>query len=816
MFQFSLSEIASITNSECVGNGNLKITKVQTDSRTSFDEISAIFLAIKGIRSNGHDYIADMYERGCRNFWVQSGETYPVYSDANYIVSVSVLDAFQKLMSQYRQAYFSNPLLAVTGSNGKTIIKEWLYFLMKQTTSVVRSPRSFNSQIGVPLSLMLLDKRFSYAVIEAGISEVGEMAKLQQMILPTVGIFSNIGDAHQQHFTSMEQKVAEKMQLFQSVETLIYCSDYEFVDEEAKQLSSTKLVAWGFKANAQNAVSFVSKNGVTTITAQWNKKTFSFEIPFEDNASIENAVHCFYALKVLNVEVDLALFKELPSVAMRLEQISGRNNCVLVNDSYNSDFQSVKIALQYLYQQHKNASKTLILSDVKQTGMNFDELYSNIADMVREYSINRVIGVGRDISKYLKKYLPTGHYYKSTDALLPKFHEFAFQNETILFKAAREFQFERLVSQLESQAHQTVLEVNLNAIVHNLNYFRSCLNPKTKMVAMVKASCYGNGSYEIANILQHNNVDYLAVAFIDEGVELRNSGITLPIIVMNPEYGMLDKLFDYDLEPNIHNFAVLEEFKQLCSMFPNKMFPIHLKMDTGMARYGFQPHQLEDLIKELQTIPNCKVTSIFSHLVGSDDSQFDAFTLEQLNLFEKMSSQIMQAFPYYIMRHILNSAGIERFREYQYDMVRLGIGLYGISFENPRNCQHISTLKTFVSGIREMKKDTSVGYSRKGMLKRDSKIAVIPIGYADGFNRKLSNGVGTVLIHGKEVPVVGNICMDAAMIDITDVPDVQLGDEVILFGKDLPITKMAEKIGTIPYEVMTSIDRRVKRIYVFE
>lgn len=815
MFQYSLSEIAEITHSTCEGNGNLRITKVQTDSRTSFDEISAIFMAIKGARGNGHDYIVDMYERGCRNFWVQISENYPHYSDANYIISTSVIGAFQSLMAHYRQQY-QNPVVAVTGSNGKTIVKEWLYFLLKQSTSVVRSPRSYNSQLGVPLSLMLLDKHFSCAVIEAGISEVGEMERLQTMIQPTIGVFTNIGDAHQQHFTSMEQKIHEKMLLFKNVETLVYCSDYKQIDTEAKTLQTVKLVAWGFSDNATNKVVAVKKDGSTEITAAWNDKKESFVIPFTDAASIENAVHCFYVLRVLGKDVELSFFGELPMVAMRLEQVAGRNNCVLINDSYNSDFQSVKIALQFLRQQHKNTSKTLVLSDVKQTGMNFDELYSSIADMIREYSINRVIGVGKDISKYLKKYLPTGHYYKSTEALLPKFHEFAFQNETILFKAAREFAFERLVEQLQQQSHQTVLEVNLNAIVHNLNYFRSCLNPQTKIMIMVKAFCYGNGSYEIANILQHNKVDYLAVAFVDEGIELRNSGITVPIIVMNPEYGMLSTLYEYGLEPNIHNFAVLDEVKQLCATNPNKTYPIHLKMDTGMARYGFQPHQIQNLISELKLVPNCTVASIFSHLVGSDDAQFDSFTMNQIELFDTMSKQIMAEFPYPIMRHILNSAGIERFRDYQFDMVRLGIGLYGISFVNPQACQPISTLKTFVSGIRDMENNASVGYSRKTILKRKSKIAVIPIGYADGFNRKLSNGVGTVLIHGKEVPVVGNICMDAAMIDITDVPDVKLGDEVILFGKDLPVTKMAEKIGTIPYEVMTSIARRVKRVYVYE
>ncbi|MCQ2608194.1 MAG: bifunctional UDP-N-acetylmuramoyl-tripeptide:D-alanyl-D-alanine ligase/alanine racemase [Bacteroidales bacterium] len=815
MFQYSLAEIAQLTNSTCEGNGNIKITKIQTDSRTSFDEISAIFLAIKGVRSNGHDFISDMYERGCRNFWVQQGENFPVFPDANYIISKSVLEAFQLLLTEYRKSY-KNPVLAITGSNGKTIIKEWLYFLMKQQTTVVRSPRSFNSQIGVPLSLMLLDNKFKYGIIEAGISEIGEMSRLQAMIQPTVGIFSNIGDAHQQHFTSLEQKVQEKMVLFKNAQTLIYCSDQPLVDQEAKKLSNVNLVSWGFNKTAENQVTANSNENGTIISAAWKGEKYSFEIPCVDNASIENAIHCFYALQILGVETNFDLFKELPTVAMRLEQIAGRNNCVLINDSYNSDFQSVKIALQFLHQQHKNASKTLVLSDVKQTGMNFDELYSSIADLIREYSINRVIGVGKDISKYLKRYLPTGHYFKSTEVALQKFHEFVFQNETILFKGAREFAFEQLVDQLQQQTHQTVLEVNLNAIVHNLNYFRSCLNAKTKIMIMVKAFCYGNGSYEIANILQHNKVDYLAVAFIDEGIELRNSGITTPIIVMNPEYGMLSKLFDFGLEPNIHNFAVLDELKQLCASNPDKTYTIHLKMDTGMARYGFQPHQIQQLISEIKAIPNIHIESLFSHLVGSDDPQFDAFTMEQISLFETMTKQIMDAFPYPIMRHILNSAGIERFRDYQFDMVRLGIGLYGISFVNPQVCQPISTLKTFVSGIRTMHDNTSVGYSRKTILTRESKIAVIPIGYADGFNRKLSNGVGTVLIHGKEVPVVGNICMDAAMIDITDIPDVKLGDEVILFGKDLPITKMSDKIGTIPYEVMTSIARRVKRVYVFE
>lgn len=815
MFSYKLSDISKITKSEYAGKSDIYINHIQIDSRTYFDVSQSIFLAIPGKQHNGHSYIKDLYDKGCRNFWVQNNQTYPQFSDANYIISKNVIDAFQCLISNFRSK-FTFPIIGITGSNGKTIVKEWLYHICKQEYSVVRSPRSFNSQIGVPLSLMLLDSTNNFGIIEAGISELNEMVLLEKMIHPTIGIFTNIGDAHQENFKSLQEKVQEKMKLFTHTKKLIYCSDYEIIHAEALQLQNTKLYSWGFAENSMIQASVSSKGSISYITLHWEHKTHSFTIPFTDKASVENAIHCFVTLIAIGISDETTeYFIDLPQIAMRLELKSGKNNCTLINDSYNSDFQSVKIALEFLSQQKQNNNKTLLLSDVKQTGIPLDELYKNIADLINQYSISRVIGVGTDISKYLKTYIPQGSYYESTQAFLTHFQTHVFRDETILLKAAREFQFELIAKQIENQTHQTVLDINLNAIVTNLHYFKSYLQPKTKIMVMVKAFSYGSGSFEIANILQHHRVDYLAVAFVDEGVELRNAGITLPIVVMNPEYGMMNQLFEYNLEPNIHNFSVLQEYVQICEQYPEKTFPIHIKIDTGMARYGFSPEEIPLLSKELPLISNCKIASVFSHLVGSDEARFDDFTETQIQLFKTLSKEITKQFSYPIMLHILNSAGIERFSQHQFDMVRLGIGLYGISSLNDENCMNISTLKTFVSGIREMQTGTTVGYSRNGKILKPSIIGVLPIGYADGLSRKLSNGVGSVIVNKVEVPIIGNICMDATMIDITNV-DVSLGDEVIVFGKELPISVMAKKIGTIPYEIITSVSRRVKRIYYFE
>ncbi len=819
---FTLSQIIQITNSTLRGNGTLTITSVQTDSRNFSASPQTIFLALVGKLRNAHTFVAQLYEQGHRIFWVQEGEDFLQYDDAHYIISKSTLTAFQQLMQHYREQ-FSAPLVAITGSNGKTICKEWLYHILKNELSVVRSPKSYNSQIGVPLSLMLLDKNYDCAIMEAGISQCGEMEILEQMLQPTIGIFTTIGDAHQENFTVLEQKISEKMKLFVHCKQLVYCADYAEIHKQAQQLSNTECIAWSFSDNAPIRVSFVKQFEHTIIYIDWNENAstslshrYQFTIPFNDSASIENAVQCFVCAQLLHNSTNNAqYFSDLPQIAMRLEQIAGMNNCTIINDSYNSDLQSITIALQFLSQQNQHSKKTLILSDVKQTGIEKPELYHTIAQLIQQFDIQKVIGVGNDVSTFLPLFIAHGNYFQNTQELLSQLAEFQFSDETILLKAAREYEFERIAQKLELQTHQTVLEINLNAMIHNLNYFKSQLAPVTKIIVMVKAFSYGSGSYEIANILQHQGVDYLAVAFIDEGIELRNAGIRTPIVVMNPEYGMLAQLFEYNLEPNIHNFNVLAELAEFQKTHNVAQLPIHIKLDTGMARYGFCENDIAELLQRISAIENCHIQSVFSHLVGSDEERFDEFTLHQIEAFTRMSKTILNALPYPIMRHILNSAGIERFPEAQFDMVRLGIGLYGISATNQANCQHVSTLKTCISDIRTMQSGETVGYCRNGKILRPSKIAVLPIGYADGLRRKLGNGVGYVLVDKQLAPIIGNVCMDATMIDITGI-ETEIGAEVILFGVDLPITDMAEKLETIPYEVITSISRRVKRVYYYE
>ncbi|OQA94534.1 MAG: Alanine racemase [Bacteroidetes bacterium ADurb.Bin217] len=816
MFAYSVSDICSITQSTCVGNPSSRIDSVYIDSKTIPSHASAVFIAIVGAKHNGHSFISELYHRGVRNFWVQLHADYPLFDDATYIISEHPIHALQLLMAHYR-GQFSIPIVGITGSNGKTIVKEWLYTIAKHYTAIARSPRSYNSQIGVPLSLTSLDTHHTIGLFEAGISQPNEMSNIELMLKPSIGIFTNIGDAHQEHFVDIEHKVAEKMKLFASVSTLIYCKDYELIHKHAQNLAHTILHAWSCTDNSADIfVTYSSTKTHTTITLRYYAELFSFDIPFCDKASIENAVHCCIAGLVLELPKQfLRHFETLPQVAMRLEQKSGKHSCTIINDSYNSDLQSLTVALQFLSQQNQHPNKTLILSDLKQTGTDKQTLYSHIASLIQSYGISKCIGIGHDVQTYLKPHIPKGLFFNRTIDFLEAYPTLQFHNEAILLKAAREFEFETIAKKLEFQTHQTVLEINLNAILYNLQYFRSYLDARTKVMVMVKAFSYGSGSYEIANILQNNKVDYLAVAFADEGIELRNAGITVPIVVMNPETGMMQQIFEHTLEPSIHNWFALEEFKRYCSSHPEAIHQCHIKIDTGMARYGFAPSEITQLVEELHAITNCSIRSVFSHLVGSDDSQFDAFTEQQISTFVQSSSHICAQFSYPILRHILNSAGIERFSTYQFDMVRLGIGLYGISATHENNCMHISTLKTFISEIRTMPAGTTVGYSRKGSVKRDSRIGVLPIGYADGLNRKLSNGVGTVIVNNTEVPIIGNICMDATMIDLTDV-DAEIGDEVILFGKDLPITRMAEKLETIPYEIITSVSRRVKRLYYFE
>jgi len=817
MIHYSLIEIASIVNGTISGNSTLCISSLITDSRNHVSTKDGLFIAIKGKQHDSHIFIESLYQKGVRSFLV---EYLPeiIHEDAGYILVINSLQALQKLAANHRQK-FSIPTIGITGSNGKTIIKEWLHYLLSDDYSIVRSPKSYNSQIGVPLSVSLLNNSHQLAIFEAGISEPKEMEKLQTIIKPSIGVFTNIGNAHQEYFESIEQKISEKLKLFKDSEVIVYSKDYSKIDELI-QKSKTKTFTWSIKGiDADICVTQIIKSqNECTIHFNRNEKNDSISIPFNDDASIENAICCLSCLAYLGRYSNdkKHLFNHLPSIAMRLELKEGHNNTTIINDSYNSDLESIKIALDFLNQQNQYAKKVVILSDVQQSGIPLDQLYGSLFSILEEKKVDSFIGIGPDLFKCKQKGLYKGDYYFSTEHFIEQLPNYHFSNCSILIKGARAFTFEKITTELEQRLHQTVLEVDLNALSNNLNYFRSLLQPKTKIAVMVKAFSYGSGSFEIANLLQHHRVDYLAVAFADEGIELRNAGITLPIMVMNPEPETFDTMIEHQLEPEIYSFRILSLFTTALERSQlSTTYPIHLKFDTGMARMGFVVDEIDELIKRIQQTTSITIASIFSHLAGSDEEQFDSFTNKQISIFKNISEQFKIAFPYQIDRHILNSAGIERFPESQFEMVRLGIGLYGISAIQSEKLQHISTLKTCISQIRILQEGQSVGYSRKGQITKKSKIAVIPIGYADGLNRRFSNGVGEVLINGQRASIIGNVCMDACMIDITN-NDTQEGDEVIIFGKDLTISEQALKIGTIPYEILTSIARRVKRIYVKE
>ncbi|MFW5850592.1 MAG: bifunctional UDP-N-acetylmuramoyl-tripeptide:D-alanyl-D-alanine ligase/alanine racemase [Bacteroidota bacterium] len=818
MLQYSLEYISRITQSKLLSaRPETIVSSVHTDSRSVFHTQQSLFLALPGNVHNGHDFIEDVYNKNCRVFWVQKNQLYPIFDDAHYIISENVLYAFQQLCGIHRN-HFTSPLVGITGSNGKTIVKEWLFHILSEKFSVVRSPKSYNSQIGVPLSLSLLSDNYNCALIEAGISQKGEMEKLAKIVNPTVGIFTNIGDAHQENFSTYTEKIHEKLRLFESVTDLIYCADYQEINEAVEGRNfSAHLYSWSVQNKGTVAVSYSrNKNHGTDIYIEHNTFRLNCTVPFVDRASLENIVHVCIAARLLGVEdISSSVLQSLPQVEMRLEQKQGIKNCTLINDSYNSDFQSIKIALEFLSQQHQHQRTTVILSDVQQTGVAEEMLYADIFDLIEAYGISRFIGIGPRISKYSQQSAHTNLFFESTEQFLAAINSIEFSDEVILLKGARNFAFERIAQFLELQTHRTVLEINLRAMIDNLNYFRSHLSSKTKIVVMVKAFSYGSGSFEIANILQHQRVDYLAVAFVDEGIQLRKAGITLPIIVMNPEITAIKQAFEYDLEIEVYNYLVLNEVLQISHLFSHKDLGIHVKFDTGMVRYGFHENDIDLLIQKIQKKPYCTVRSVFSHLVGADDEKFDSFTLQQIESFTHISRRFISAFDYHIDTHILNSAGIERFSSYQFDMVRLGIGLYGISALQHSNVRPISSLKTHITHIQEIDAGTTIGYSRKGVAGRKARIAVLPLGYADGLRRQLSNGVGTVLIHGKEVPIIGNICMDATMVDVTDV-SAQIGDEVVVFDENHSIQKLAEKMNTIPYEVITGISQRVKRIYYYE
>lgn len=828
---YTIEQITELIGAKRIGNTPACIDWLLTDSRSLCFPEETLFFALTTKRNSGEKYIPELYARGVRNFVVTDGgqeaKDRPLetkeYKEANFLLVANPLKALQRLAEQHRKQ-FQIPVIGITGSNGKTIVKEWLHQLLSPDHKVVRSPRSYNSQIGVPLSVWQMDENAELGIFEAGISEPGEMRALKHIIEPSIGILTNIGGAHQENFFTMQEKCMEKLTLFQDCDVLIYNGDNEFLSScVAKSLLSAREIAWSRKDPERPLyISRVEKQEeCTVIHYRYLDMDNSFTLPFIDEASIENSLNCLAACLYLMLPAEeiTRRMARLEPVAMRMEVKEGKNGCLLINDSYNADLASLDIALDFLYRRSlsNGLKRTLILSDLLETGQTGTILYRQVAQLASSRGIERIIGVGTEITANASRFDIEKSFFPNTEALLRALarQEIRLENEIILVKGARKFGFDALTEVLEQKVHETILEVNLNAMVANLNHYRNMLHPQTKMVCMVKASAYGAGSYEVAKTLQEHRVDYLAVAVADEGSELRKAGITTNIIIMNPEMTAFKTMFDYKLEPEVYSFHLLEALIKEGEKEGVAHFPIHIKVDTGMHRLGFAPEEMPRLVERLKQQQTVIVRSVFSHLAGSDSPRFDAFTRQQIERFEQASECLQQAFSHKILRHICNSTGIERFPGAQFDMVRLGIGLYGINAIDNSIIHNVSTLRTTILQIRDVPQDDTVGYSRKGHLERPSRIAVIPIGYADGLNRHLGNGRAYCLVNGQRAPYVGNICMDACMIDVTDI-DCHEGDRVEIFGDHLPVTLLSDALDTIPYEVLTSISTRVKRVYFQE
>jgi alanine racemase len=830
--QYTLQQIASICKGKFL-NENASTQQphyLSLDSRkVAFPEIT-IFFAIKNKHQNANLFLENLHERGVRNF-VTDDAAIPVaqFPDANILLVNSSVDALQKLAVYHRDQFLKNNLtvIGITGSNGKTVVKEWLNHLLGNEFLIVRSPKSFNSQIGVPLSVLNISSKNDLAIFEAGISEPGEMKNLEKIIKPTIGIFTNIGNAHDEGFKNRRQKICEKLLLFERSRHLIFCSDNEDLFSQIKifqQKNKTlQLFSWGKKSSNDLQIKAIEKkSSLTAIEAVYKRKKYHIEIPFTDDASIENALNCWSLVFVLkkNKEDIRERFRSLYPIEMRLEMKEGVNHCHIINDSYSNDLHSLMIGLDFLNQQKHHEKHAVILSDILQSGLTKKKLYAEVASLMAQKNIDQLIGIGQDIFSQQNEFafVKNKMFFKSTNDFLNNLLLSNFHDETILIKGARQFEFEKITHAFEQRVHQTVLSINLNSIVHNLKKYKEKLNPDTKIMAMVKAFGYGSGSYEIASVLEFNKVDYLAVAYADEGVELRKAGITLPVMVMNIDNSSFDSIVNFNLEPEIFSFQLLDDFSSYLKRSEIENYPVHLKIDTGMHRLGFMKNEINALCEKIAANQSIKVKSVFTHLAASEDPKEDAFTLLQYNLFKNCCQKIEDALAYSFIKHIDNTSGISRHADLQMNMVRLGIGLYGIDSNKKmqKNLKNVSTLTTTISQIKKIKAGETVGYGRMGKILQDSVIAIVRIGYADGYSRRLGNGIGKMLVKNKLAPVIGNVCMDMTMLNVSGIKDLKEGDEVIVFGEALSLQTLAHWAETIPYEIMTGISQRVKRIYFEE
>lgn len=813
---YGVDELKSIMHADIlISNEQAVVRTLLTDSRKLHDHSKGLFFALKA-RGDGHQFIREVFEAGVRNFVISDqGFKTEDYPDANFYRVENTLQALQHLAAAHRSD-FRYPVIGITGSNGKTIVKEWLFQLLIPDYNIVRNPKSYNSQIGVPISVWEMNTEHELAIFEAGISKTGEMETLASIIDPTIGILTNIGEAHKEGFISGNEKIHEKLRLFAHTDLLIYSDQY--LEGYTGTVPGKRKFKWGSNPDANLCI--ISKEQTlnrSLIRAKFGSKEISTLIPFTDQASVENCIICWASLLALGYEPEeaSARLEKLMPISMRLEMKNGINNCSVIDDSYSLDLSSLAIALDFLKQQNQHSKRTLILSDIP--GPDSELVYEQVRHLLESKSVDRLIAIGPKIGGHAAGFNCQAELFGSTEEFLDRFRTLSFQHETILLKGARTFEFEKISRLLTQKVHETVLEINLNALEHNLNYYKSLLGTETRIMAMVKAFSYGSGSFEIANLLEFNKVDCLAVAYADEGVALRNAGCSLPIMVMSPDAMAFETIIQHKLEPEIFSMRVLKEFDELLRLKNIEHYPIHLKLDTGMHRLGFMEDELEELISFLMQSSAMRVQTVFSHLVASEDAEHDTFTMYQIDLFERLSDRLSKSLSYPFIRHLANTSGISRWPEARFDMVRLGIGLYGIdsSFKENSPLQTVTSLKTSISQIKKIPAGDTIGYGRSGKMPEGGTIATVKIGYADGYSRALGNGKGKMIIGGRVVPTIGKICMDMCMLDISGIQASE-GDEVIVFNEQVRVENIADQLNTIPYEVLTGISQRVKRIYYYE
>ena len=816
------SHLEQITGGKGLGKDpDQPIAQISIDSRQVLHPEQTLFIALKGAKADGISFVSELLDLGVAYFLVDEKANIPSFwLEKGYFIQVKDTRAALQALASYQRTQFTKPVVGITGSNGKTIVKEWLGQVLSQQFAVAKSPKSYNSQVGVPLSIFGIQAYHQVAILEAGVSKTGDMDTLAKMIQPGLGIFTNIGSAHEEGFPGMKEKIAEKLQLFAGVNFLLYCRDHDLLAQEIEQqVPAENRISWSKKAGADYSVSWKSQDTNSRIVVMKSDlQTLTFQVPFTDHASLENVTHVILAALSLGQEVQGIQegLSHLKPVDMRLTLKPGLNESLLIDDTYNNDLAGLRVALEFLSQQRPKRSKILILSDLLQQGLP-EKIYTEVAELIQSYGIDRIIGVGTEIQRLEKLVdIPTSTF-ESTELLLQKLDPDQFQNDLILLTGARSFAFEKIVNRLQQRIHGTTLEINLNALTHNFNFYKRQLGPATRVMVMVKAFAYGGGAAEIANHLQTLGADYLAVAYTDEGVSLRKQGIQLPIMVLNPVEESFDLLHQYQLEPVVFS----PEFFRKLGIFAQHQalqLSIHLDLDTGMNRLGFESAQLEELKTLIQDYPQLHLASLYTHLVGADEEAHHDFSLQQLQQFMEMSESICSILSYRPLRHALNSAGIVRYPDYQLDLVRLGIGLYGVEVtgKHDRSLKAVSTLKTTISQLKTLAPGATVGYSRKGSLPEGGRIATLAIGYADGYDRRFSQGKGYVLIHGKKAPVIGNVCMDMVMVDVSAIPEAKAGDEAIVYGEQISLKELADQIGTIPYELLTNISGRVKRVYYLD